>query len=57
MESIAFWLYTTIAATVIAFALLWTIAQWLKADEEVGAVEKEIVARQVQERSPVRAEP
>ncbi len=57
MESIAFWLYTTIAATVIAFALLWTIAAWLRADKEVEEVEKEMVARQVQERSPVRAQP
>jgi hypothetical protein len=57
MESVTFWLYTTIAATVFAFALLWTIAEWLKADKEVEEVEKEMVARQVQERSPVQVKP
>ena len=57
MESVTFWLYTTIAATVFVFALLWIIAEWLKADKEVEEVEKEMAARQVQERSPVRAEP
>ncbi len=51
MELFTFWLYTSIAGTVFAYALLWTIAQWLKADREVEEVEKEMVARQVQERS------
>ena len=57
MESVTFWLYTTIAATVFVFALLWIIAEWLKADKEVEEVEKEMAARQVQERSPVRTQP
>lgn len=57
MESVTFWLYTTIAAAVFAFALLWSIAEWLKADKEVEEVEKETAARKVQERSGVRAKP
>ncbi len=53
MNLVGFWLYTIIAGTVFAYALLWTIAQWLKADREVEKLEKEMVARQVQERSAV----
>ncbi len=53
MNLVAFWLYTIIAGTVFAYALLWTIAQWLKADREVEELEKEVVTRQVQERSAV----
>lgn len=57
MGLVAFWLYTIIAGTVFAYALLWTIAQWLKADEEVEEREKEIIARRAQERSAPRTEP
>jgi flagellar motor component MotA len=53
MNLVAFWLYTIIAGTVFAYALLWTIAQWLKADREVEELEREIVAPGVQERSAV----
>jgi phosphate/sulfate permease len=51
MKVFTFWIYTGIAGSVFAYALLWTIAQWLKADREVEEVEKEMVARRVQERS------
>jgi hypothetical protein len=53
MNLVAFWLYTIIAGTVFAYALLWTVAQWLKADREVEELEREIVAPGVQERSAV----
>ncbi|MFQ5803436.1 MAG: hypothetical protein ACE5JQ_11135 [Candidatus Methylomirabilales bacterium] len=57
MGLVAFWLYTIIAGAVFAYALLWAVAQWLKADKEVEEVEKEIAARQVQERSAVQVKP
>ncbi len=53
MNLVGFWLYTIIAGTVFAYALLWTIAQWLKADREVEELEREIVALDIQERSAV----
>ncbi|MFQ5803438.1 MAG: hypothetical protein ACE5JQ_11145 [Candidatus Methylomirabilales bacterium] len=37
-----FWLYTIVVGTIFAYALLWSIAQWLKGDEEsVEAVRRE----------------
>ncbi len=53
MNMVAFWLYTIIVGTVFAYAFLWTIAQWLKADREVEELEREIVALDIQERSAV----
>lgn len=40
MTLMAFWLYTIIVGTLFAYALLWAIAQWLKAAEEGEEVEK-----------------
>jgi hypothetical protein len=42
MTLIAFWVYTIIAGTIFVYAILWIISQWLKADEEVEQIEKEI---------------
>lgn len=56
MKLFTFWIYTGIAGSVFAYALLWTIAQWLKADIEVEEVEKEMAAREALERPAVRTE-
>lgn len=34
MSVVAFWLYTLVAGTAFVVALLWVIAQWMKADQE-----------------------
>ncbi len=37
-----FFLLTLVAGVVFGGALFWTIAQWLNADESIGAIEQEI---------------
>lgn len=57
MKLFTFWIYTVIAGSVFAYALLWTIAQWLKADSEVEEVEKEMAARRIREQAAERSKP
>lgn len=40
MTPLMFWLYTTLIGSVFAYALLWAISEWLKADEEIKEVKK-----------------
>ncbi len=42
MSSNSFLLLTAIAAIAFGYALLWVITQWLKADENVGSIEREV---------------
>jgi len=42
MSSNSFLLLTAIAGIAFGYALLWVVTQWLKADENVGSVEREV---------------
>lgn len=42
MSTVEFFIYTIIAGSLFAYVLLWVIASWLKADEEVEEAEKSL---------------
>ncbi len=44
-SSVPFIVYSVVAGSAFAYALLWAIAQWLKADKESRAIEEGVRRR------------